>query len=172
MALHESPDVIDLVDMASKLRQLLFDKHSLADAINDGRKLEFRVGTFPPHMQPGNDPFWEYVEYQALADGLDPATALSDREVLVLTRGQFGQHVIAFSGGQTITVKDVVKYNANALGGSHFDPTPKPDFAKLAKLKALSIGGYPAASRDLRAITRVALKGLTPLIQLAQSRGA
>jgi hypothetical protein len=125
----------------------LFDKNSLVDTVNNGHNLVFEVGDF--RVPPKLDPLFQATQYQSLQDGIDPDTSVKDIRI-PLTRGQFGQHVIAYALGQPITVKAMVKYNANKLGGNHYDPRSSPDFAALEALKNLNVGGLPASSRSLK----------------------
>ena len=167
--LTESMDEIDLVDLASHLRQLLFDKRSLVDTVNDGVKLRFEVGTFGPGWGPDDDPHWEKVVYQSLQDGIDPQSPPYSRSV-TLTANQFGQHTIAFSQGEKITIKDMIRYNANRRGGRHWDPTSKQEYVKLQRLESLYVGGIAAPTRELKAIGRVVLRSLDPLITHVKTR--
>lgn len=169
--LIETNDEIDLLDIASRLRQLLFDKSSLADAVNNGVKLVFEVGTFSPGWGPNDDPHWEHVVYQALGDGIDPLTSPSGRSVK-LTRDQFGQHAVAFSRGVKITVLDLVKYNANQVGGNHWSAISKAEFDKLRFVETLQIANISAARFELKAIGRVVLRSLDPLVSEVKSRVA
>lgn len=167
--LTESLDEIDLADLAGHIRQIAFDKRALIDAVNDGIKIEFVVGVFPPFMTPEGDPHWDKVAYQGLGDAIDPIVSpfgLSE----TLTRNQFGQHVVAFSRGEKITIKDIVKYNANLRGGIHWSPDSKGEYHKLRVLESLYLGGIAAPVRDLKAIGRVTLRGLDPLIDRVRSR--
>lgn len=169
--LVESDDELDLIDGASRLRQLLFDKSSLVDAVNRGTKLTFKVGIFRPGWGPDDDPHWRHVVYQSLQDAIDPQTSASGLSV-ELTRNQFGQHVVAFSRGVQITILDLVKYNANQVGGNHWATTPKAEYEKLRFVENVQINNISAARREIKAIGRVVVRSLEPLIIDVESRDA
>lgn len=167
--LSESNKETELVDLAGRLRQVFFDKKSLVESVNRGLKLTFDVGDFPKGWGPNDDPHWDKVVYQSLQDGIDPHTS-HQPITKTLTQNQFGQHVIAFVSGTKITVKDIVRYNANVKGGIHFDPILKPEYQKFATLESLHLGGIASSTRELKAITRVTLRGLEPLVKSVASR--
>lgn len=165
--LVQSNDEVELLDMASLIRQLLFDQHSLTDSVNKGRNkvnLMFHVGDFsyPPD---------QYVTLMSLEDGIDPHTRRPGSPSLSLSRKRFQNHVIAHGAGQQLTIMEAIKFAANVAGGRHHDPYPKDKDKIIASLsKQHRIGGLPFGVRLQKAIARVVLRALDPLIQDVQSR--
>ncbi|WP_156942657.1 hypothetical protein [Mesorhizobium sp. L48C026A00] len=81
-------------------------------------------------------------------------------------------HVIS-PRGKKVTVRDIIRLTSHVAGSIHYDPKPKPEHEILdAFSKRLSVGGLPAGIRMLRAITRVSLRGLQPLIEDVRVRYA
>lgn len=146
--LVSSNEEIDLVDVAGRLRQLLFDKRSLVDVVNPGIELEFELETVV--FGPG---------------GPKEAT-------LKLNRHDFCRHVVIRAHGHPFTVKDIVKYNANQKGGSHWDPTGKAEFEKLRFWETLVINGVAAPTRYLTDIGRSVVKALDPVVRAVEARAS
>jgi hypothetical protein len=101
----------------------------------------------------------------SLQDGLDPDTAPPFLPPPIeLTLDQFLQHVVLILNAQPHSVKDVIKFAANAAGAVHHDPKPRREFALI---KAVSEGfrlfDVPLAIRELQPISRVTLKAIQPL---------
>jgi hypothetical protein len=165
--LLESHKELDLLDLAAKLRQLLFDQHSLADTVNTSPiRLEFRVGEWS-EMPPGipKPTLW------TLEDGLDPETGAPTRGVVVLSRDEFGQYPVAYFQNHPIKVRDVIRYAAHVAGGIHHDPQPQPEYRVLHALsQSYGIGGLPLGVRQLKAIGRVGIRGMRPLIEDVKQR--
>src|SRR6266404_9820973 len=71
--------------------------------------------------------------------------------------------------GHGYSVRDIIKHASDAAGGVHRTNSPKGAAQKIAEFSAgFGIGGLPAAIRQLKAIARVALRGLRRLIAAAQ----
>ena len=166
-ALAESGDEVELLDMAGHLRQLLLDKHSLVDSVNKGSgkvKLTFHVGKFdpPPHPQ---------AVLASLEDGIDPHTRRPGAASALLSRMEFMNHVIAYVSGQPISIMEAIKFAAHVAGGRHHDPYPKGKDKIVSDFsQSYHIGGLPFGIRAQKAIARVVLRGLDPLIQTVRSK--
>lgn len=91
-------------------------------------------------------PIWERVPsikreqltLHVFDDALDPSAIPPNAkfEMLSLTLGELLNHVISYTSTNDLTVKDAIKYAANAAGGRHFDPSPKPEYAAQAAANA------------------------------------
>jgi len=158
---------IDILDMAGIIRQLLLDNRSVADAANSNRlKLRFKVGVLREY------PSRENPLFQSLHDAIDPETDAGPhaKSVVVNRDGLIG-HPIMTIRGKAHTVKDVVGFAANIEGGRHLDLRPKEQYDLLREFSDhLSIGGLPCGVAMMRAITRVILRGLQPLIDDVNAR--
>jgi hypothetical protein len=164
--LLESHKEIELLDLSAILIQLLWDHKTLVDQVNTkpsgGRahKLKFRVGAWPP-----NPPGLPMPVLHSLEDGIDPETSRHGQFV-VLTKDEFPSYPTTYFRGDPITVKEVVRYAANAAGGKHYDPIPKQEYEKIHMLsRSVGIGGLPLGVRQLKAIGRVTIRALYPLIE-------
>jgi hypothetical protein len=158
--LMASADEGDLVDLAGRLRQLLFDGNaSLVDKINPNKiPLQFVVGTFRFPPEPNST--------LSLQDGFDPETASPGKPSRTVSREEFSTYPVIYLGLQPITVREVVRYAALVAGGVHHDDKPRDEFKQIVDAaKRLHIGGLPFGIRDLMAIARVTIKGLQPLIE-------
>jgi hypothetical protein len=157
----------DFLDLAARIRQMLFDSTSLVDTVNTNKiRLEFLVGVktkFPPGVpQP---------HIHMLGRAIDPVgTPIVGRSTL--TRAQFGQHVIGKIDRQVVTVKTVVTFMANVEGGVHHDPRPTKLEHKAAKLlsEAVSMNGMSLLLTQIRPIATVTLRALQPLVEDVQKR--
>lgn len=164
--LLESHKEIELLDLSALLRQLLFDEKSLVDTVNTRPiRLEFRVGAWPPMF----DPLPTHV---SLEDELDPETGPPGiSTAITLSRAEFARYPVTYFDGLSISVKDVIRYASNVAGGVHHDPSPRPEFRIMHALsQQIGWGGLPLGIRQLKAIGRVTLRALYPLIDDVKKR--
>ncbi|PDS77380.1 hypothetical protein [Rhizobium sp. L43] len=166
--LLESNREIEILDLAARLRQLLLDQHCLAGAANTNKvKLRFEVG----HFDGGPDPFEAYVTFRSLEDGVDPQTRARPQEPLRLNLDEFMAHKVMIVSGAAISIKEIIRHVSNVAGGVHYDPNPKQEYKLLQEVgQMFGIGGLPAGVRVLKAMARVALRGLQPLIDDVRKR--
>lgn len=164
--LMASDQEIDMLDLSSKLRQMLIDATPLVHLANREHKLKlsFKVGEFSE--QPD-----KYVVIQGLEDGLDPENRRPGAPSKEVTLDGLLNHTVLYLHRRAYSVKDVIKHASDAAGGIHRDENPKEQHKKIAEYSgAWQIGGLPAAIRQLRAIARVTLKGLAPLREAVASK--
>lgn len=160
-ALLESQELIKILDIAFCLRALILDKHSLVDAVNqNGFRLKFDVGYFPTEP----DPYAHTVVFYSLGDGIDPQTSRSGRSKRLGIQ-EFLQHHVLTVRQEQKSVKDTIKYATTTAGAVHWTPTPKEEHELIDQVsKNLFIGGLPAGLQCMKAIGRVTLRGLQPLL--------
>ena len=155
---------IDLLDLAARLRQMFLDGDSLVHQANREHrlKLAFVVGEF--RSAPDG-----WVTIASLEDGLDPDTRPPGSPSKETNLDGFMGHVVLYLKGHGYSVRDIIKHASDAAGGVHRTNSPKGAAQKIAEFSAgFGIGGLPAAIRQLKAIARVALRGLRRLIAAAQ----
>jgi hypothetical protein len=153
---------IDCLDIAGNLRQLLADQHRLIDTANVN-KVPIRFRSNKLREDPPGLPI---PSFRSIEDGLDPDTAAPIHGAPYdMTIDQFLGQTILVIGGKPYSVKDVIKFAANVAGAIHHDPKAKPEFEAQKRYSELfRIGGFPAGIRQLRAIARITLKALQPLL--------
>jgi hypothetical protein len=159
-----SNNEIEILDLSARLRQLLLDEAPLVHEVNRDRrvKLSFIVGDFA--QQPD-----AYTWYLSLEDGLDPDTRPPDKPRKTVNFEGFLSHKILYVKGHAHSVRDVIKLAANVSGGVHRTKNPDEKQKLVAAFGAsFSIGGLPAAIRQLQAIARVTIRGLRPLIKAVE----
>src|SRR5262245_18440672 len=116
-----SPKEIDALDLGRILRQLVVDQHRLVDIANIN-KIPIR---FMVHKLLGSPSGLSDTVVHSLQDGLDPDTAPPRMAPPIeLMIDQFLQHVVLILNAQPHSVKDVIKFAANAAGAVHLDPKP------------------------------------------------
>lgn len=160
-----SPREIDLLDLASGLRQLLLDGPPLIHKVNRTHrlKLRFRVGNFT--LQPD-----KFTTVLALEDGLDPDTARPGKPVSEVDLDGLLAHKVIIMRQASHSVAHVIRFAANVAGGVHHDQKPREAQIVLADYSAMfGLGGLPAGIRQLQAIGRVTLKGLSPLMEAVRN---
>ena len=156
-----SNDPFEILDASGELRKLLLDSSPLVNQINREFKLKlrFRVGEtqqFPPGFP--KPVIW------SIQDGLDPDTAPPGRSSKELTRDQFLAFTVLKVRDSEFSVRDVIKFEANVMGGIHSGSPKEAKEQVLAELdRIFELGGHRASLRQLMAIGRVVLKGLEPL---------
>jgi len=141
-----STDTYEILGASSLIRKLLLDEHPLVDQANRHFRLKvlFEV-TDPIPLPPGGPtPIFETVQ-----DGLDPDSAPPWLPRTSLRRDQFLAHVLAKVDGHEYTVREVVLFEANVMGGVH---AGSPRDAKEAALRrveeTLAVGGLPSSLRQ------------------------
>ena len=162
--LAQSHAEIDLLDLAARLRQMFLDGDSLVHQVNREHRLRlvFLVGQFRSIPD-------AHVTVAGLEDGLDPDTRPPGSPSKEVNLDGFTGHVVLYLKEHGHTVRDIIKHASDAAGGVHRTDSPREQHRKIAEFSAgFDIGGLPAAMRQLKAIARVALKGLRPLIEVVQ----
>ncbi len=164
--LVRSEDEAELLDLAGLLRQMLLDKFKLMDGANkSGIKPTFHVGV--SHF--GSPDPYEDKTFWTILQGLDPETRPPGSPSAEMTRDQFLAHVVINHFGDKITIKDIIKRAAEEEGGVYYDPRQKS--SAISKVnKIVLVKGFPIGTYHLKAITRVMLRGLQPIIDDARKR--
>ena len=156
-----STDEYTILGASALIRKLLIDDFPLVDQVNRQHKLKttFEISKTSPSI-PGvpGQAVW------SVQDGLDPETSHPGKPSLTLNRDKLFSTVLAVVNGQNYTLREVVLFEANIMGGVHAG-SPKEEQEKvLAKLNdKLAIGGHRASLRQLQAIGRVVIRALKPL---------
>ena len=156
-----SNDPYEILGASAIIRKLFLDDQPLVDQVNRQYKLKFDFNVCLPAPNPPGLP--EPVVF-SIQDGLDPDTSLPGKPISHLKRDQFLKIVVLVINKKKYTIKDVILFEANIMGGVHAG-SPKTEKEKVLKLlnDQLSIGGYASSLRQLQAIGRVIIKALTPL---------
>ena len=165
-SLLELHNEIDLLDLSGHLRQLLVDQQALVDTVNAraGKlKLEFRVGTFSREPD-------QFTALLSLEDRLDPETMRLPGRAVVLSQAAFLSHVVMYASGQSLTVRELIKHAAESAGGVHYNPHSAKHRVLAQLSRRLGIGGLPLGIRMLKAVARVTMRGLNPLIERVEKK--
>lgn len=88
----------------------------------------------------------------------------------MLSIGNFLNHVVIHASGETLTIKDVIKHAAESAGGVHHNQHSKKHRVLAQLSQRVGIGGLPLGIRMLKAISRVAMRSLSPLIERVEKR--
>jgi hypothetical protein len=154
----------DILNASNLIRRLfLADSPALIHQVNKNYKLplRFEVAESPP-LPAGIPP----PAFYSVQDAFDPSTAPPNRTHKVIKLDEFLAFPLGTAAQKPYTVRDVILFNANVMGGSHAG-TARTDLEKaLAQIgNALRLGGREAPLRQLQPIGRVVLKALEPLKQ-------
>ena len=108
-------------------------------------------------------------DHWAELDGFYPGTQITQAVNVTTGRDSMFSQIVLINSGETLTVKDVIKYVANVMGGVH-PGNPKENDAKEQAFSEIAslYGGLPAAIKQLQSINRVILEGLEPLYVAAK----
>ncbi|MGA7577646.1 MAG: hypothetical protein ACLQUW_12690 [Desulfobaccales bacterium] len=164
-----SHDPYQILGLSALIRKLFLDDHPLVDQVNQEHKLKFIFNVCLPNQNifglPG-------MEVYTIQDGLDPDTSIRPgKPTTQLGRDQFFKTIVLVINGKNYTIKEVVLFEANIMGGVHAG-APKLEKDKIMKTlnDQLSVGGYPSSLRQLKAIARVVKKALAPLTEHVKSK--
>ena len=154
-------DEYDILGVSALVRKLILDETPLLDQVNRHHRIKITFEVTEPSRIPEGFPEPAFYSVQ---DGIDPDTAPPFMQRKAVTRDQLLAYVLLRTNGRTYTLKDLVLFEANVMGGVHAG-SPKEDKEKvLLQLNNMfRIGGYRSSLRQLQAIGRVVLKGLAPL---------
>lgn len=148
----------DLLDIAARLRQLLFDGGaSLVDKVNTSKlRLQFTLETsYVPEKFSG------LVVSEGAAEQAGPRT-----QIVCLSRKAFSAFPMLYIAPKWLTVREIVSFAANVAGGVHHDSKPRDQFKGIDEMsKQLFLGGLPSGLTQLRPIARITMSSLLPLIE-------
>lgn len=163
-----SREEYDLLGISAIVRKLFLDSNSLVDQVNKEIKLKlnFEIGEEPP--LPTNCP---KPDFSSLQDGLAPEDLPPGFRIKTKNRDEFFSTVVATVKGKCITVKDIIKFEANISGGVHIDTPKKENEIILSEIsQKFLIFGHRIPLRQLKSIAKVILKSLIPLKNAIQNK--
>jgi hypothetical protein len=159
----QSHDTYDLLGTSALLRKLFLDDFRLVDRVNRTRrvKLRFRIADMSRYLAMV---LKSGAQFYSTLDALDPDRAPPFCPRIDLTRDQFFGTVVLVAGGSQHTIREVILFHANVMGGVHAG-TPATEKARaLVEVEQLfALGGIDGALRQLQSIGNVALQALKPL---------
>jgi hypothetical protein len=161
-------DEYNVLGSSALIRKLLIDNSPLVDQVNRQYqlKLVFEISESSPSILGVPGPtVW------SVQDGLDPETSRPGKPRKVVNRDQLLATVLAVVNGKSYTLREIVLFETNIMGGVHAgSPREEKERILNALNSAFAIGGHRASLRQLQAIGRVVLKGLGPLRAAVTSR--
>jgi hypothetical protein len=162
-----SQDPYVILGASALIRKLFIDDDPLVDQVNRSHKikLSFVIGEIdtPYHREVMKDK----PRYWSLQDGLDPKTKLVAGGTTTLKRDKFFDTVVLIANGKEFNIRELIKFEANVMGGIHAGKAKTDQEKALASLAGLYMGNTRASLRQLLAISRVILSALSPLRQAA-----
>ncbi|MDP2018019.1 hypothetical protein [Hydrogenophaga sp.] len=154
-------DEYTVLGCSALIRKLLIDGAPLVDQVNQTRRLKitFEISDSQPSVPGLSEPtVW------SVQDGLDPESSRPGMPRKLANRDQLLSTVVAIVEGRSYTLRDVVLFEANVMGGVHAGSAREDKETVLQALNTqLTMGGHRASLRQLQAISRVVLRGLEPL---------
>jgi hypothetical protein len=151
----------DLLRISANLRLLLLD--GLVHNANRRFKMSIRFTTtyHPLPMKPSE------VMWSAL-DGLYPPIAPPDYHIIAQDLSHFLSKPVAKINKNVVTIKDVIKFEANVKGGVHVGNPKTVSERALENFPLIVMGNRPSL-RQLITIGLVTLEALTPLYDAIKS---
>lgn len=154
-----SADEYEILKAAGLIRLLLIDGTPLVDKVNRSIRLKLEYEYVGPRTGAGAGVLSLSPDSLVVADGLYPGTQIADGNIVKTNARKFLGELALVSGGIEHTVRYLVKFVANELGGVHHGD-PQPD--TLHDLKMV-LDRIPAVVYGVKAIASVVLDGLKPL---------
>ena len=160
--LLEGGPELQLFDISAILRQFLIDSPNLVDLANETPRLRIRYKVFRSAT--------EYAEANAMP-GTISTTVFSGTiwppfaPLKEINRDEFLAFDLIYVNGQKFTVKHIVKFCANQVGGVHFEKdTDDPDFQILRSLNnVFQLGDVSSVLSTLMLIGRITILALDDL---------
>lgn len=151
----------EILSASALIRKLFLDESPLVDQVNRNykEKIRFEIGMRLVYPTDEPQPIFSTVQ-----DGLDPDTAITGKKCQQVSRDQFLKTTVIVVNGQEYSIRDVILFEANIMGGVHAG-APKNEKEEVMRQlnQFFSVGGYRSSLRQLKAIGRVVLKALKPL---------
>jgi len=160
-----SNNAYELLQSAALLRKLLLDGNRLLDLANREHRLKimFDVRGYLPPSEPTPGKF--KAAMMVLGDMIDPQVMPQHAGgIRQVNRDGLLKTVVAFAGTSWLTIHDVIDFEAHVAGAVHVG-TPQTDAEKATAALAsfVHLGGLRPSLMELRAISRVVLRGVEPL---------
>jgi hypothetical protein len=157
-----SDDEYEILRASALIRQLFLDgSNSLVDRVNRKyrHKLEFEVvEQTPPNIPDSSFNIW------AAVDEIDPRSVPLHFPRIKKKRDGFFGMIVAVIEGHEFSIRELVQFVANVMGGVHSVSLQDEREEKLAQLKELYIfSNISMALLFIRAIGRIILASLKPL---------
>jgi hypothetical protein len=159
-------DEFRMLEISALIRKLLIEGFPLVDQVNRHYshlklKIVFEICELSPPTPTAGAPaptFW------SVNDGLCPEPFWPRIPRKVVNRDQLLATVLAVVKGKSYTLREIVLFEANIMGGVHYG-SPKEEKEKVLEAlnSAIVLGGRRPSLRQLQAIGRVVLKGLEEL---------
>lgn len=168
----ESQDPYEILGISALVRKLLLDSYPLVDQVNREYRLKIRfsivytTGQLDQLEEMGLTPILWVVP-----DGLDMAPPGFPRQAM--TRQRFLNTVILAVRGERYSIRDIVLFEANVMGGVHAG-RPKNEREEVVNRinQVLTVHGYRASLQLLTSIGRVVLQALRPLRRAVEGTSA
>jgi hypothetical protein len=154
-------DPYEILGASALIRKLFLDDYPLVDQVNReyGLKISFEV-TESLGLPPG----LPTPTFFTVQDGIDPDTAPPFKKRTQVTRDQFFKTVLTIVDDRQYTLREIVLFEANVMGGVHAGSAKEDKEQALQQINnTISVGGYRSSLRQLKGIGRVILKALAPL---------
>jgi len=160
-----SSDSYEILQASALIRKLFLDGNRLVDQVNrvHGLKIKFEVVDTQELLGIFTEADIPALEFLAIGDALDP-DILPNPPRKFVSRDTFFATKVQVSGGQDLTIQDIILYQANVAGGVHrSDPRTIREQAIALNEDSLTILGQAPGLQQLKAIGRVILKALASL---------
>jgi len=128
---------------------------------------DFRLAihfTCAPAPRFADDPRFREQGFYLAADLLNPAAIGRNEAPVTLTRDQFLRVVVMAFNGTVLTVRDMIRFEANIGGGVHVDDPSKLEDRMVAEInKQVYVWGLRPTLHMLTAVGHGVLAALAPL---------
>jgi hypothetical protein len=149
----------EILQISGLLRQLFVDGEPLVHKVNRTYRKNIRFEIVDHHLSS----LIREASFYTVQDGLDPMTAMDRNPLIQVGFDAFLSTTLIIVDQVEYSVRSVIKYQANVMGGIHTLPPDKRESALQAADALMRIGGLRPSLRQLKSIARVALRGLHPL---------
>jgi hypothetical protein len=153
---------VQLIDIAAILRHFLLDEQTLFEVVNQEYRLKIFFKVFRSAYETAQAFPMPGAKSTFIFSGTTwpPFAPLKE-----IKKDVFLNFDIIYFDGTRFTVRQIIKFCANQLGGVHFERSSSdPDDIILRKLNnAFQIGGASSALASLRLIGKITIQGLEEL---------
>lgn len=157
---ESSMDPYGILGASGLLRKLLLDDYPLVDQVNRNHRIKMLFEIGEKIIAPDVD---SSIVFYSVQDGIDPNTAPPFIGRAKVDRDSFLSTILLVIESQTYTVRDIILFEANVMGGVHAGSPKAEKQNVLAEIgNRFQMGGLRSSLRQLKAIIRVVLKAIDP----------
>jgi len=160
----DSNNPYQIIKSSELIRSLLFDASGpLVNKVNKEFKVKIEYEYLDTKSGYRAFLFKMNPESFIVGDGLYPEWLITRGDIVKTKIDSFFKTMLIVKDGKEMTVKDVLDYVINCLGGTHHEEPKKDERVTLENMKNMFFGNTNAVVHQVKSIGTVVLKAMEPV---------